>query len=156
MVRSGLIGLLAEVLFVPVVVVTLIVLAVSVVGIPLIALVPFGILFVVVLMLVGFSGVAYGLGRQVLDRLGWSARSAYLAVTLGVLAILTVTLLARLVAMGAGFLGLPLTAIGYLVEYVAWTVGFGAGILALVEWRRRRGSQAVSPEPPPPPLPGEA
>ena len=155
-VRSGLIGLLAEVLFVPVVVVTLIVLAVSVVGIPLIALVPFGILFVVVLMLVGFSGVAYGIGRQVLDRLGWSARSAYLAVTLGVLAILTVTLLARLAAMGAGFLGLPLTAIGYLVEYVAWTVGFGAVILALVEWRWRRGSQAASPEPPPPPLPGEA
>jgi hypothetical protein len=154
LVRSGLIGLLAEALFVPVVIVTLIVLAVSVVGIPLIALVPFAVLFVVVLMLVGFSGVAYAVGRGLLERLGGDGRGAYLAVACGVLAILAVTLVARLAAFGLGFVGLPLAALGFFVEYLAWTIGFGAAIMALVDWRRHRQVPAVPP--PPPPMPGEA
>ena len=154
MVRSGLIGLLAEALFVPVLVVTLVVLAVSVVGIPLIALAPFAVLFVVVLMLAGFSGVAYAVGQAVSERLGGRGLSPYLAVACGVLAILAVTLLARLAEFGVGFLGLPLRALGFVVEYLAWTIGFGAAIMALVEWRRHRRVPAVPP--PPPPVPGEA
>jgi len=133
--------------------VTLIVLAVSVVGIPLIALVPFAVLFVVVLMLVGFSGVAYALGQALLERIGGGARGAYLAVACGVGAILAVTFVARLAELGVGVLGLPLATIGFLVEYVAWTIGFGAAIMALVNWQRHRREPVV---PPPPPMPGEA
>ena len=65
--RAGLVGLLAEVLFLPLLVITIVVLAVSIVGIPLLLLVPFGIVLVVVLMLIGFAGIAFG---------GWPASSA--------------------------------------------------------------------------------
>ena len=53
-VRSGLIGLLAEILFVPVLVLTAVVLAVSIVGIPLLFLLPFAVLLVMLVALVGF------------------------------------------------------------------------------------------------------
>ena len=41
--RAGLVGLLAEILFVPVLVVTVLALVISIIGIPLLLLVPFGI-----------------------------------------------------------------------------------------------------------------
>jgi hypothetical protein len=61
--RSGFAGLLAEVLFVPMVVITIVVLAVSIIGIPLLILVPFAMVLAVVPMLVGFTGVAYQVAR---------------------------------------------------------------------------------------------
>ena len=72
---------------------------------------------------------------------------------LGVFAIALVTLLARALAvMGGGFLTFPIHVVGYLVEYAAWTLGFGAAILALLRERRRRGGWGFhrhSPEPSP-------
>ena len=58
-------------------------------------LVPFGVLAVGVLMVVGFSGLAYHLGRIVTGKFGWAGDNVYLTVTLGVVAIMAVTLVAR-------------------------------------------------------------
>jgi hypothetical protein len=134
--RAGLIGFFAELLFFPVLVITVLVLAVSIIGIPLLVLVPFGIVLALVVLLVGFTGVAYQVGRTLHGRFGWSGRGAYATVALGVIVIGTLTVLARSAALvGGGMLGIPLAALGYFVEYLAWTVGFGAAILV---WLRRR------------------
>jgi hypothetical protein len=154
-VRAGLVGLLAEVLFVPVLVLTIVVLAVSIVGIPLLALVPFAILLLVLVMVVGFLGLAYQIGRLLTARFGWTERGAYAAVAIGVVAIGALTLIAKMAAVAGGFLiGAPLTALGYFVEYVAWTVGFGAAILAWYETQTRFGAgkrAAAAPAVTPPP-----
>jgi len=70
-------------------------------------------------------------------------------VALGVLAITGVTLAARLAALlGGFFVGAPLGAVGYLIEYAAWTVGLGASILAWYSTRQHRvPAPTVSPTP---------
>jgi hypothetical protein len=138
--RSGLTGFLGQVLFVPVLVVTIVILAISIIGIPLILLVPFGIMLVVVVAVVGFTGVAYYVGGLLAGRFGWTDRGSYIAVLLGVLAIALITLVARATAIiGGGLFAFPLTFVGYVVEYLAWTLGFGAAILAWHQhWRMRR------------------
>jgi hypothetical protein len=136
--RAGLVGFVAEILFTPVLVLTVIVLAVSIVGIPLLALIPFAILLVMIVMLVGFVGLSYHVGRTILARMGRAGASRYAAVAVGVLAIGGLTLLAKLAALAGGaMVGVPLVALGYFVEYVAWTVGFGAAMLAWYESQRR-------------------
>ena len=153
-VRAGLIGLLAQVLFLPVLVLTCVVLVVSIVGIPLLALVPFAVLLLVLVMLVGFVGLAFHIGRRVASTLGWVQAGPYAAFAIGVVSIGAVTLVAKLGALAGGFLLAPLTAIGYFVEYVGWTVGFGAALLYWYETQTRFGSRR--PAGPPAPAPGEA
>ncbi len=141
--RAGLVGFAAQILFVPVLVITVVVLAISIIGIPLLVLVPFAIVLAMIVLVVGFTGIAYHAGRLLNDRFGWTGRGEYVTVLVGVAAIAAVTLLARTVALVAGgVLGWPLSAVGYLVEYVAWTLGFGAAILV---FPRRRST--------PPPIP---
>lgn len=141
--RSGLAGFLAQLLFFPVLLMTIIVLAVSIVGIPLLLLLPFAIVLVLIVLLVGFTGVAYQVGRLLNGRFGWTERGPYATVLIGVLAIALVTLLARSAAViGGSFLTFPLSAMGYMVEYAAWTLGFGAAILAW--WRGRHVGGAVA------------
>ncbi len=146
-VRSGLAGLLAQLLFVPLLIMTVIILAISIVGIPLLVLVPFGIVLFLLVMAVGFTAVAYNVGGSLMNRFGWTGRGVYGAVALGVLAITGVTLAARIAALAGGFLiGGPLGAVGYLIEYAAWTVGLGASLLAWFSMRRSRGpAPMVSP-----------
>jgi hypothetical protein len=144
-VRAGLVGFFAQVAFFPVLVITCIVLAVSIIGIPLLLLVPFGIFLMLIVLLVGFTGVAYQVGRYLNARFGWNERGAYGTVLLGVLMIAALTLIARAAAVAGGsFLTFPISAVGFLIEYAAWTLGFGAAILA---WMQRRQRQT------PPPLP---
>ncbi len=136
--RAGLVGFFAELLFFPLVVATIVVLAISIIGIPLLVLVPFGILFALVVLLVGFTGVAYQVGRTLPARFGWHERGEYASVALGVLVIGGVTVLARSAALiGGSLFGFPLAALGFAVEYVAWTMGFGAAILVWLRSRRR-------------------
>ena len=143
-VRAGLTGFAAQILFVPVVVLTIVVLAVSIVGIPLILLVPFGIVLAVIVAVMGFTGVAYHVGRMLNGRFGWAGHGEYVTLLLGVVTIVALTLLARSVALVAGgILGWPLSAVGFLVEYAAWTLGLGAAILVIPKRRR------VPPVPPP-------
>jgi hypothetical protein len=149
--RSGLIGLVAEILFFPVMILTVVVLAVSIIGIPLLFLVPFAVLLVMLVALVGFVGLAYHVGRWIAAKFGWREPAAYGAVAIGVVAIGGLTLLAKLAALGGGFIvGAPLTGLGYLVEYVAWTVGFGAAILYWYESQTRFGLHRHVPATPTP------
>lgn len=138
--RSGLTGFLGQVLFLPLLLITIVVLIVSIIGIPLLVLLPFAFLIVMIVALVGFTGVAYHVGSLLASRFGWTDRGAYVAVLLGVLAIALITLVARATAIvGGGLFAFPVAFVGYLVEYLAWTLGFGAAILAWHrDWRMRR------------------
>jgi hypothetical protein len=132
--RAGLVGLLAEIVFLPAIVLLVVVLAVSIVGIPLLALVPFVMILVILVMLTGFVALAYRIGGQLTARFGWTDRGGYAAVATGIVAIGGLTLMARLAAVVVGsWLGAPLTALGFIVEYAAWTVGFGSAVIALYE-----------------------
>lgn len=141
--RAGLVGFFAQLLFFPVLVITVIVLAVSIIGIPLLLLLPFALFLALIVLLVGFTGVAYQAGRWLNHRFGWTERGPYSTVFFGVIVIAALTLVARSAAVAGGtFFTFPLSAAGYLVEYLAWTLGLGAAILA---WLQRRRT--------PPPLP---
>ena len=152
-VRSGLVGLLAEILFVPVLVVTILALVISIIGIPLLVLVPFGIILVGIVMLVGFTGAAYMVGKWTLDRLGRTQPNPYLTAAIGIVVIAGLTLVGRLFALAVGGVGAPFYIAGYVLEYLAWTVGFGAAIQTWIQMRRRPTSPAMTT---PPPEPGVA
>jgi hypothetical protein len=158
-VRAGLAGILTEVLFVPLLVFTVIVLAVSIIGIPLLILVPFAIVLFSVLMFVGFTSVACQIGRFASERFGFK-HGPYATVALGVAVVLGFTFLARLLGLAADSLfgsvvGGSLTVVGYFVEYVVWTLGLGAIILAWLHTRRRAVPPAASVGPLVPATPAE-
>jgi hypothetical protein len=137
--KAGAIGFLAQLLFLPLLIVTIVVLVVTLVGIPLLALIPFAILGLAVVGLVGFTAVARQIGEHVSRRLAWTSPSTYVTTFTGVAVILMPVLLARLALMAGGTGVSPLwhglALIGWCVEYVAWTVGFGA--VALVRFGKK-------------------
>ncbi len=147
-VRSGLIGLAGEVLFVPVLILTVVVLAVSIIGIPLLVLVPFAVLALLLVALVGFIGLAHQLGGRLVAKFGWNTPGPYAAVAIGIVAIGALTLLGKLAGLAGGFfLGAPLAGLGYFVEYVAWTVGFGAALLYWYQMQPGFGRRRQEPVP---------
>jgi hypothetical protein len=131
--KSGAIGILAQLLFLPVLIITIIILVVTIVGIPLLVLLPFAILGLGLVALVGFTAVAYHLGRLLAARLTWIGQGPYAATFAGILLLLSPVLIARLIGL-AGAPLFPMTfglgTVGLLLEYLAWTVGFGAVALA--------------------------
>jgi hypothetical protein len=145
---SGFTGLLAQLLFVPVLVLTVVILAVSLIGIPLLVLVPFGVIAFLLAVLIGFTGVALRLGR-------WAVgpdRPMFIAMAVGIVLVAVVTLAGRVLSLVPAPLW-PVTwmigVLGFLVEYVAWSVGLGAALLS------RFGTRGAPYDPPvtPPPIP---
>jgi hypothetical protein len=131
--KAGAIGFLAQVLFVPILVITILLLVVTIIGIPLLVLIPFAILGLCIFGLIGFTAVGYHVGRLLTARLGWADVGPFAATIAGILLVVSPVLVARLIGVAGGFL-YPMTVglglVGVLVEYVAWTVGFGAVALA--------------------------
>lgn len=148
--RAGFVGLAAQLLFVPLLVITVLVLAVSIIGIPLLLLVPFGVLAFLFAFLLGFAGTAGALGHAVSRRFGGSALNLVLAALVGLAVIWALTAISRF----AGIAGLPVRVVlsvvlvtGFIVEYVAWTVGLGGVLIS------RFGRKDTYPAPSPPPVP---
>ncbi len=134
-------GLLTQLLFFPVLLFVTVILAVSIVGIPLLVLVPVAVLALLVAMLVGFAAVAQSLGRWAAQRFGWSLAEPFLPVVVGVAMIQGMAIVARIIGLPGGFLGLfafALLALGFFIKYAAWTMGLGAMTLSLLgrDWRR--------------------
>jgi hypothetical protein len=131
--KAGAIGLLSQLLFLPLLIVTIVVLVITIVGIPLLVLIPFAMLGLGLVGLVGFTAVAYRLGEVVSARFGWQGRGPYFTTFAGIALVLSPVLLARLVGL-AGVPVVPMTFglgfIGIVAEYLAWTIGFGAVALA--------------------------
>lgn len=152
-VKAGLVGLTAQLLFVPAIVILVIVLAVTIVGLPFIAvLVPLAVLIMLGAMLLGFVGLAQRLGQAAGRVLGWTGEPMLPAALAGMAMIVLPTVLARLVGVGPDAVrgvAVALLVVGSVVEYVAWTIGLGAALLTGL------GRWAVVPPPVPPPFPGD-
>jgi hypothetical protein len=131
-VKSWFVGFLAEMLFIPVLIMTAVVLAISVIGIPLLVLLPVAVVALLVVMLVGFTAVAYHIGRLLQDKVDGLRTRPYAATFAGILLIVSPVLLARLVGLTGdlGFVVWPIAAVGFLLEYSVWTAGLGAAALA--------------------------
>jgi len=147
-VRATLIGLVAWVLFVPTFTLIAIVLAVSFVGIPLLILLPFAVLLLLLMAVVGFSGTASAVGQWTRRRFGIGTTSAFADVVLGILIILLPVLLGRVVALGGWTLSpivFLLVATGLAVEFLAWSSGFGAVLTnAFTRWQATRAARSTS------------
>jgi hypothetical protein len=146
--KAGAVGFLSQVLMVPALVILAVVLVITIIGIPFLLLLPFAVLALAVLALVGFTAVARELGQLVLGRV-WTHNGVgvFAATIAGVLLIVSPVLLGRLISIGGGPLWLvstPLSIVGFVVEYLAWTIGFGA-VLFMMFGRRA----SITP----PPLP---
>jgi len=137
-VKAGAIGLLIQLLFFPVLIASIVLMVITIIGIPLLLLVPFAILAAVLLALVGFTAVAYDVGRMAMNRFGTAAQNPYVIAAIGIAVVLSPLLISRLVGIAGGFL-LPVTwallILGLCAEYIAWTIGLGA--IALVRFDRK-------------------
>jgi hypothetical protein len=147
--KALLVGLAAELLFAPVLALTAILLALSIIGIPLLLLLPFAVLVLILLALAGFTGTAAALGQGARRRFGIGGEPGFLDVVLGVLIILSPLLLGRMLAL-AGGPGNPfawvLILTGTVFEFLAWTTGFGAVLMnTFSRWRARRVARTTPP-----------
>jgi len=133
-VKAGAIGFLAQLLFLPVLVITIVVLVMTIIGIPLLLLLPFVFLGLGVVAVIGFTAVGYRLGQLFLARMGWPADNPYTTAIAGIVLVMSPLLLSRLLGLVLPFtFGLGL--VGMLLEYAAWTIGFGA--VALTRFGRQ-------------------
>lgn len=151
--RAFLLGLAAEVLFLPMLIATSIGLIITIVGIPLVALlVPAAFIGAFVALLLGFTAVACRIGEWVEDRLRWRTHSALITTAIGLFVILTPTIVARMLGVmpaPAGLVGWGLLAVGALVEFVVWTIGLGATLMTGF------GRWSTAPPPVPPVAPAD-
>lgn len=154
--KAALVGFFAELIFVPLLIVTILFLVISIVGIPLLVLVPFALLAFFVALLMGFTGAASAVAHAARDRFGWSRPSPFALLIVGLLLIWGVTMIGRVLALPGGpfawFAGAVLL-VGFLVEYAAWTVGLGGAILTRFGRTGELYPQAVSVPPVPPDTP---
>jgi hypothetical protein len=152
--RAFFVGLAAEIFFLPFLIAASIGLALTIIGIPFVAiLVPIAIVLAVFAFVLGFTALACRLGEWVEDRLGWQPGNAFVATAIGFVILLGPTMLARFVDLAAW--GAPvsfaLLAVALTVEVVAWTIGLGAAIITgLGRWYTVPPPVSVQPPPPTP------
>jgi cytoskeletal protein CcmA (bactofilin family) len=157
-------GFLAALSFFPLLAVVTVLLAITIIGCALFLLYPFLFLGLLLLLVLGYAAVAYRLGRLVEGRFGLRFGGPYVTALLGVLLIEVWGLIGHVIRMGGGILDAVaffFLFFGVVVGVVAWTMGFGAVLLARFGtepgyWPRR--TVAAAPPyapPPPPPGPGE-
>jgi hypothetical protein len=131
--RAVIIGLAAEVLFLPSLLIVSIALGLTIIGLPVVALlVPGALIVAFIALILGFTALACRLGEWIEDRLGWRPQSAFLATLMGFLIIIGPTLVARLLGVAPEPLRLAAFAVliaGITIEFLVWTVGLGAALM---------------------------
>ena len=148
------VGFLAQILFIPMLVVVTVLLAITIVGCALFLLYPFLLVGVILAALVGYTAVAHRMGRVLENRFDRRFGSPYAVALMGLLAIEIWSILGRMVSMGGGFLhliALIILAFGFAAQYAAWTIGLGAMILVRLKGTPGGWEPASAPIVPPPP-----
>jgi hypothetical protein len=151
--RAFLIGFAAELFFLPMLIAASIGLAITLIGIPFVAiLVPIAIVIAIFAFVLGFTALACRIGEWIEDRLGWQPGNAFIATAIGFVVLLGPTLVARFVdvaSVSAWPLTYTLIAIGLTVEFIAWTMGLGAAITTgLGRWYTVPPPIVAQPAPP--------
>jgi hypothetical protein len=147
--KSGLVGLAVEILILPVTVLVVLLLCVSIIGIPLLLLVPIALLGAVLVALLGYCAALYRLGDSLQERFRWGLTSPYVIVLIGLAVLGSFGIAGALLHFGwmNAFAAL-LIAIGALANYAAWTLGLGAAVLEWID-ARRQPAGAIPPAPEP-------
>ena len=157
--KAGLLGLATWLLFFPLMVVATIVLALSIIGIPLLIIVwPLGMFVLMIACLLGYTSSAYAVGGWLGRRFGWSA-GPYMMLLIGVVAIQSLSLIAEMFGNLGGFFwffAFMFGLAGWMVRFSAWTAGLGAVIMVYAERRRSGGTQHDPPPAAPDPAPEAA
>ena len=152
-VKAGVVGLLAQLLFLPLLIIGVVVLVVTLIGIPLLALVPVVCVAALVVLVLGFTGVVQLVSR-VLAR---GERSDFVLFWAGLVLLMTPALFGDALDLIGGpfrLFAVILGVTGFVVEYLAWTTGSGAVIL---NWfggvAAPAGGGSIPPPVPPPARP---
>ena len=143
--KSALIGFVAEILILPI----FILLIVTVIGIPVALLVE--PLFILVALILGYTGVSYFIGEKLREGTSLKPETPMMTLIIGILVVESVLLLARVVGVFGHYLfgfSWILTFIGWMIWYVAVTVGFGACILTRLGTRPKEVRLAEAPTKP--------
>jgi hypothetical protein len=128
---SGILGAIAEVLFVPALLAVVIGLTISIVGIPLLGAIPFALAIGALAWTGGFAAVAVCLGARLRGSSVATSSALVADLLIGFVAITALTMIAHVISFGPGWLtpfGWMSRAGGIAVEYVAWTIGLGAAL----------------------------
>lgn len=153
--KAALVGLVSEILLLPLVVMICIVLLISVIGIPLLFIaVPLGLVVLVIFLCFGYAGVATWCGRLLERRFDWRRQGPFVLVLLGILLIEGWELLGDALSGFGGPIQISawlVFILGVLLQYLAWTTGFGSVVLLAFERRGRSLPGGRGPRMPPPP-----
>src|SRR5688500_3512777 len=136
---SAAIGVAGQVLFVPGLIAVTIALVVSIVGILLLVAFPFVLGAAGLLWVAGYAAVAANIGSRLRGREAGVSGAPILDVLIGFALLSGLTLVAHTAAIGSGSSPLiwMLRGSGWLVEWMAWTVGLGAALAAVFGSRHR-------------------
>ena len=153
--KSGLVGFLGQMLFIPLFVIVLVVLCISIIGIPLAILwIPTAFLGCLLVSFLGYSAVALRLGRWAEQRFGWNLGGPYVALLFGVILINGWAIAGEALSWGWGPLKIfsfMFFILSFILCYVTWTIGFGAALLTRFGTAEGWSSGGVAPTVPPPP-----
>lgn len=149
-------GLAGTVFFWPLLIVVTVLLAITIVGCVLFVLYPFLLLYVLLLLLLGFTAASYRVGTWVEARFHLNLGGPYATALVGVLSLRIWHVLGDLFYLlpgPFGLLGFLLSMFGALLTIAALIVGFGAVILARLGmapgYWPRRGAPPMAPMAPP-------
>lgn len=146
-------GFASEILFAPALICLGIALIITIVGIPLLATLPVLVALFALTWVAGYAVVAGLLGAR-LRGTDWYVHGIRpVDVFIGSSILSCITLVGQVLMLSAGWLApfaLLVRGTGWMIEYVAWTVGLGAALLA---WLRPNGFNPGSVPPVVPPLP---
>ena len=149
---SAMAGFAAEIFFAPALILLAVALIITIVGIPLLAGLPFLIAAFGLLWIAGYATVAGVLGARLRGRDWYVGGLRPLDVVVGSLVLSSVSMFGQMLLMSSwpGPFAMLVRGTGWTIEYLAWTIGLGA---ALTAWMRPRGFGARSAPPVIPPLP---
>jgi hypothetical protein len=150
---SLVLGVVTQLLFVPALIVVAIALAITIVGIPLLLLLPFFVAGVGLLWVAGFAAVAVRIGARLRGQGPGPSTSPTLDLLTGFFATTIVTVASHFLALGPSWMG-PFAwmvgTAGFLIEYVVWTLGLGAALTVWAGGRRDTPPAIpIMPEPAP-------
>ncbi|HEV2854020.1 MAG TPA: hypothetical protein VHC97_14575 [Thermoanaerobaculia bacterium] len=151
--RSALAGILGFIFFWPLFFVVTVLLAITIIGCALFLLYPFLLLYVLLLLILGYTAVAYRVGRWIEVRFNRSFGGPYATALVGVLVIQIWSVLGNFLDIipFMGVFAFVTGLFGFLVQLAAWVTGFGAVILSRFGLEPGYWPRRGAPVPPPPP-----
>ena len=139
--KSGLVGLVAQILVIPI----FILLIITIIGIPVALLIE--PLVIIAALILGYTSTCLFVGEKLQEHTSLKPETKIMMLVMGILAVELVPLVARTIGVFGGpfspFMWI-FSIVGWLIAYVVITVGFGAAILSRLGTRPKDTSPATA------------